>query len=113
MNTGPDVGPSMRADMPGVWSLIRSLGFSSPAAQAEEPFCSVCRGNSLRDPNARDKLIDHVLVRDPIGGSTLTPACTRSILDAEHKRYFKGHDGLMMEEHLSDHYAVTVTFRYD
>ncbi|MEK7546385.1 MAG: endonuclease/exonuclease/phosphatase family protein [Patescibacteria group bacterium] len=113
MNAGPDLRSDMKADMPMVWRRIRALGFSSPAVQAEENFCSVCRGNSLREPSARNKLIDHVLVRDPVGGSSLTPLCTRSLFDADHKRYFRGLDGRMLEEHLSDHYAVTVTFGYE
>lgn len=113
MNAGPEVDPYFKGDMPRVWSRIVSLGFSSPAAQAEEPFCSVCRGNSLRAPSSPSKLIDHVLMRDPVGGSRLSPLCTRSVIDAGHKRYFKGPDGTLMEEHLSDHYAVTVTFGYE
>jgi len=112
MNAGPELGSSIDGDMPRVWSRIRALGFSSPAAQAEQPFCSVCRGNTLRSPGANNKLIDHVLVRDPVGGSSLTPLCTRSVIDAEHKRYFPAYGG-MLEEHISDHYGVTVTFRYE
>lgn len=113
MNTGPDISRDIKEDMPKVWSRIRQLGFTSPAAQAEEPFCSACRGNSLRDPNARSKLIDHVLMRDPVGGSRLEPKCVRSVMDDGHKRYFPGPDGTLMEEHLSDHYGVAVTFSYE
>jgi len=113
MNAGPDVGRTIKGDMPKVWGRIRALGFSSPAAQAEEPFCSVCEGNSLRDPGSRDKLIDHVLMRDPVGGSRLEPKCVRSVIDDGHKRYFPGYGGTLMEEHLSDHYGVAVTFSYE
>jgi endonuclease/exonuclease/phosphatase family metal-dependent hydrolase len=111
MNAGPEIG-SIRPDMSRVWTRIRSLGFSSPAAQAERPFCSVCDGNSLRDAGANDKLIDHVLVRDPVGGSALEPKCVRSVIDGDHKRYFKGYGDTLLEEHLSDHYGVAVTFSY-
>lgn len=113
MNAGPTVAHDIREDMPKVWRRIRSLGFSSPAAQAEDPICSMCQGNSLRDPSSRSKLIDHVLMRDPVGGSELTPLCTRPVFDEGHKRYFPGPGGSLMEEHLSDHYGVTVTFRYE
>lgn len=113
MNAGPELGRSIKGDMPKVWGRIHALGFSSPAAQAEDPFCSVCQGNSLRGPNAPNKLIDHVLMRDPVGGSSLTPLCTRSVIDAKHQRYFPGPNGTLMEEHLSDHYAVTVTFSFE
>jgi len=113
MNSGPEIGSYVRASMPKVWAKIRALGFSSPAASAWPTFCSTCGSNSLRDPGSRNYLIDHVLVRDPIGGSRLTPRCTRSVLDEEHKRYFKGYGDSLLEEHLSDHYAVTVTFSYE
>jgi hypothetical protein len=113
MNAAPGITKAMAEDMPKVWSRLVRHGFESPAVRAETPFCSVCRGNTLRDPSARDKLIDHVLVRDPVGGSRLMPVCTRSLVDGGHLRYFPGYDGRMVEEHLSDHYAVSVTFRYD
>ena len=113
LNAGPEIGRGIKGDMPRVWSRVRALGFSSPAAQAERPFCSVCNGNTLRGPTANSKLIDHVLMRDPIGGSRLEPKCVRSLFDGEHARYFKGYGDGLMEEHLSDHYAVAVTFRYE
>ncbi len=113
VNAGPEIASDIKEDMPKVWSRLLRLGFTSPAAAAERPYCSVCAGNSLRDPSARNKLIDHVLFRDPVGGSRLEPKCTRSVLDAGHKRYFPGYGGTMMEEHLSDHYGVTVTFGYE
>jgi len=112
MNTGPEIGPFI-SDMRRVWSKIMALGFLSPAAQAETPFCSACEGNSLRGPGSRSKLIDHVLMRDPIGGSKLEPKCVRSVVDDQHKRFFKGYGESLLEEHISDHYGVAVTFSYE
>lgn len=111
MNAGPSIGRAIRGTMPSVWRTIVSLGFSSPAARAAVPFCSTCEGNSFRSPDAGNYLIDHVLVRDPVGGSRLTPACARPVLDGRHLRMFRGY-GSLVEAHLSDHYGVSVTFRH-
>ena len=113
MNAGPEIPPYVHAAMPKVWRKIVSLGFSSPAAQALTPFCSTCSGNSLRDADAQSYLIDHVLVRDPPGGSRLEPRCVRPVIDEGHMRYLKGYKDGLIEEHLSDHYGVNVTFSYE
>ena len=43
----------------------------------------------------------------------MTQAIARAPTIPEHARYFKGYGDGLMEEHLSDHYAVAVTFRYE
>jgi endonuclease/exonuclease/phosphatase family metal-dependent hydrolase len=116
LNTGPELKHGITAAESHVWSHILSLGFSSPAAEADDPFCSVCDDNSQRlieQDHPGNSLIDHVLVRDPPGGSTLTPVCTRRMFDTEHEIYYRGYDGQLVEGHLSDHYAVSVSFRYE
>jgi len=116
LNAGPALGHGIGEDMPKVWSHIVSLGFTSPAAEADHPFCSVCDDDTQRRldmPNPGKALIDHVLVRDPHGGSTLIPMGTRRLFDTYHEAYYPGYDGRMVEGHLSDHYAVTVSFRYE
>jgi len=112
LNAGPEIGRHISAAAPKVWSRVQGLGFESPASRARTPFCSTCSSNTLRSPGSKSYLIDHVLYRDPIGGSRLEPACVRSLLDEGHLRYFRGYDGRMREEHLSDHYAVAVSFIY-
>jgi endonuclease/exonuclease/phosphatase family metal-dependent hydrolase len=113
LNAGPEIGRSVSSSMPRVWRKIVALGFSSPAVEAERPFCSTCDGNSLRNPGAKNYLLDHVLMRDPVGGSRLQPRCVRSVLGEGHQRYFPGYDGRLLEEHLSDHYGVAAAFSYE
>lgn len=116
LNTGPGLGHDVTEDEPRVWSRIVSLGFTSPATQADHPFCSVCSDNTQRqieNPNPGNHLIDHVLVRDPPGGSTLIPVNVRRMFDADHLVYYRGYDGQLVEGHLSDHYAVAVSFHYE
>jgi len=116
VNAGPAIGKTVTEDEPRVWSRIVSLGFTSPATQAVQPFCSVCSDNTQRlieSPHPGNHLIDHVLVRDPPGGSTLIPVCARRLLDTDHEAYYPGYDGQLVEGHLSDHYAVAVSFRYE
>lgn len=109
LNAGPeirlaDVSPAM----PRVWSRTMSLGFWSPAASSEDPFCSTCAENTLRD-SLHSYLIDHVLLRDPPGGVELEAACAHPYLDQ--RRVFRGYDGRWVDEHLSDHFGVSVKFR--
>lgn len=116
LNAGPELKNGISALEPSVWSHVLSLGFTSPVTQANEPFCSSCSDNSQRQiehVNPASNLIDHVLVRDPPGGSVLTPVCTRRLFDTEHEIYYRGYDGQLVEGHLSDHYAVSVSFRYE
>lgn len=112
MNAGPAIGDRIKASAPKVWRRIRALGFESPAAAAAYPFCSTCGGNTLRAPGANDYLIDHVLYRDPVGGSMLRPRCVRRVLDEGHLRYIKDYAGRTVETHISDHYGVGVAFSY-
>jgi hypothetical protein len=83
-------------------------GFDSPAARADDPFCSTCSQNTLRD-SIRNYLIDHVLTRDPKGGTELEAVCTRPIFDQ--RRLFRSYDGQLVDSHLSDHFGTAVTYR--
>lgn len=109
MNTGPSRGGDVVEAMPKVWRRIESLWFRSPAACAEPAFCSTCSGNTLRSPTARSYVIDHVLLRDPKGGTELEPVCAHPFIDQ--RRRFPGYDGGLVDSHLSDHYGVIVKFR--
>lgn len=110
LNAGPEIASrNIRPAMPKVWSRTLSLGFWSPAAYCEEPFCSTCAGNTLRSPTAASYLIDHVLLRDPPGGVELEAACAHPYLGET--RVFAGYDGRLVEQNLSDHRGVSVKFR--
>lgn len=120
MNAGPALGGWISESSPNVWNRIVELGFRSPAAQANPPFCSICKDNTLRDVKVsgnkleisyvdKSYLIDHVLTRDPIGGTELETVSASQV--ANQRRVFKGYDGAAVERHLSDHYGVVVEFR--
>lgn len=108
MNAGPDLPDGISPAMPKVWNRLLALGFDSPAARADAPFCSTCAENTLRD-SSRSYLIDHVLTRDPKGGTDLEAVCARPVFDQ--RRVFRGYDGLWVDSHLSDHFGTAVTFR--
>lgn len=120
MNAGPDLSGLITEFTPKVWSHILDLGFYSPAANSDPPFCTICDTNTLRDVKIagnrleisyarKNYLIDHVLVRDPPGGTELKLFLMFPILTQP--RIFKGYDGQLVERHLSDHYGVVVAFR--
>lgn len=109
MNTGPEIGKNISAEKPHVWKRIVELGFSSPVIYANPPFCTMCNSNTLRPKSTKDNLIDHVLVRDPAGGTELVTESVHKFFDQPRK--FAGYDGKPVERHLSDHYGVVVIFR--
>lgn len=118
MNAGPAIGEKISEEAPNVWQRIIDLGFYSAALQIADPiFCTICESNTLRikltDPNQRpakgNTIIDHVLVRDPPGGMRLEPILAYPFFNQLRK--FKGYNGELVEENLSDHYGVVVNFR--
>ncbi|HLD34620.1 MAG TPA: hypothetical protein VJB62_02035, partial [Patescibacteria group bacterium] len=108
MNAGPAIGEEILALAVHVWNRIVEFGFISPAARSLTPFCSMCNDNTLRPNGSKDYLIDHVLVRDPAGGTELKPVCAYPIYDQ--RRIFKGYNGEWVDLHLSDHRGVVVKF---
>lgn len=109
LNAGPQLGNNISETSPKVWRRVRQLGYSSPAAQAKEPFCTICKENTLREKGSTNNyLIDHVLVRDPPGGTTLRPVVTHPYFDQ--RRIFRGYNGEWVDSHLSDHYGTVVKF---
>jgi len=109
MNAGPEIGDNISEEMPMVWKRIMELGFSSPVTEVKEPFCTMCRTNTLRPKSSTDTLIDHVLVRDPAGGTELETESVYKFFDQPRK--FAGYNGEPVKKHLSDHYGVVVIFR--
>ncbi len=109
MNSGPEIGDKISEEMPKVWKRIVELGFYSPVTDAKPPFCTMCSTNTLRPKSSTDSLIDHVLVRDPPGGTELEVASVYKFFDQP--RQFTGYNGETVESNLSDHYGVVVNFR--
>ena len=110
VNAGPEIGSKIDTEAPKVWRHILKLGFSSLAVDVNPPFCSVCEGNTLR-PQSSDSnyLIDHVLLRDPAGGTELEPVSAYPFFNQP--RQLVGYNGEPVESNLSDHYGVVVDFR--
>lgn len=91
-----------------VWASLMRRKFKSPAASAKPIFCSTCADNSLRSSKT-NYLIDHVLYRDPKGGTELEPVCAKPFLDEKYP--IMDYDGRIIDSHLADHYGVEVKFR--
>lgn len=91
-----------------VWGRIARAGFRSAAAEARPAFCSTCADNTLRD-SRRNYLIDHVLVRDPPGGTALEPVCAHPV--ATGTTLVTDELGAAHRTSLSDHYGVVVKYR--
>lgn len=108
LNAGPQLGEDIKEMAPKVWKQVQALGWHSPAAQAEKPFCTLCKENTLRD-ETEEHLIDHVLFRDPPGGVKLQPVATHPVFDQ--RRIFRGYNGEWVDSHLSDHYGTVVKFK--
>lgn len=110
LNAGPQLGNNISETSPKVWRRVRQLGYVSPAAQAKEPFCTICQENTLREKGSiKNRLIDHVLVRDPPGGTKLYPVVTHPYFDQ--RRIFRGYNGEWVDSNLSDHYGTVVKFK--
>lgn len=110
LNAGPRLGKDIKEVALKVWRRVRQLGYVSPAAQAKEPFCTMCEGNMLREKGSKgNRLIDHVLVRDPPGGTRLQPVATHPYFDQ--LRSFRGYNGELVDSYLSDHFGVVVKFK--
>ncbi len=109
VNTGPKVG-TLDAEAPAVWGDVMKYGYVSPAASIPSPWCTICGENTLRGkPGGAGNLIDHVLVRDPVGGTDLVPACADRMFDAPVNVI--GYSGGTVLTDLSDHYGTRVKFR--
>ncbi len=99
MNTGPAAGEWISAEMPKVWKRIIELGFYSSAMDVADPlFCTMCLSNTLRLKSAKNTIIDHILVRDPSGGSQLEPISAHPFFDEI--RRFAGYRGEPVQKHL-------------
>lgn len=110
MNAGPARSDwAVSAAASKVWKRILQLGFRSPVAEAKHPFCTTCRGNTLRGDSTNSYIIDHVLVRDPAGGTELEPVCAHPALDEP--VMIEDYDGQPVVTNLSDHDGVVVKFR--
>ena len=99
----------IRASALKVWYRLVRMGWESPVTYVQPPFCTTCRDNSLRGSNAHNYVIDHVLFRDPKGGTDLVPVCARQLF--HEKVTIKDYNGKLVESNLSDHDGVGVKFR--
>ncbi|HTK04101.1 MAG TPA: endonuclease/exonuclease/phosphatase family protein [Candidatus Eisenbacteria bacterium] len=108
MNFGVANGSYVRDNDRESWDQAVSLGFSSPAAEAQPPLCSSCGDNNLHGDSDHGSLIDHALLRDPSSCPALAPAGASRLYDA--KETIAGHDGRAVETDLSDHYGIRVVF---
>ncbi len=107
MNFGPD-GPGLEGQDTAVWDYAHVLGYSSPAAAAKPPFCTLCPDNTLYGKRS-GQLIDHVLFRNRTGGPELEALCVERLMD---KTVRLGGPESHVVSSLSDHYAVRARFRF-
>jgi endonuclease/exonuclease/phosphatase family metal-dependent hydrolase len=107
MNFGPGLSEAVQGNSPRAWDEAVRLGFISPAAAADPPFCSICPEDTLRGGYA-GHLIDHALALDPPGGATIVPRCADRLFTAP--ATVTGYRGEPVRTHLSDHYGVRVMF---
>lgn len=91
-----------------VWYMAHELGFSDPVAYARPSLCSICPANTFVGDGRRGSLIDHVLLRDPPGGLTVTPTCAQRVFDRPVD--IIGYDGASVSTSLSDHFGIRAKF---
>lgn len=108
MNFGQENGDAVSASSREVWVEANRLGFQSPAAFAEPPLCSACGDNALRGYPSTGYLLDHVMIRNPQSSPALVACGSRRLLDGPAS--VRGYDGELITTHLSDHFAISVTF---
>jgi len=113
LNAGPDWLSGHR-DSHGVFAMATVAGYREPLAALGMPFCSACRSSSFRGPTETERLIDHVLFRQPRGGRgfgpRLHPLGATRLFD-QVVRVPDGRGG-WADTNLSDHYGVSVTFGF-
>ncbi len=107
MNFGPRLSGAIEENSSRAWDEAVRLGFESPAAAADPPFCSICPEDTLRGGYA-GHLIDHALLLAQSRSPALVPRCADRLFTAPET--VTGHGGEPVRTNLSDHYAVRVRF---
>lgn len=102
LNTGP-AADGIDAEWPESFAALTGAGFAAPFLSQSDASCTLCPDNTLRSPDSRPKLVDHVLVRGFAGSSTV-------------ERFFTYPasvpvQGTSMSMHLSDHYGLQATLQ--
>lgn len=107
MNFGGTDG-TLEEESGWVWHLSHELGFSDPVAHTRPRLCSMCPGNTFVSDARTGRLIDHVLLRDPAGGLTVTPTCSERLFDRPVT--VNGYDGKPLATSMSDHFGIRAKF---
>jgi endonuclease/exonuclease/phosphatase family metal-dependent hydrolase len=108
LNAGPNVkGTDLAANQDLTYKLVEDMGFRCPALDAKEPYCTVCRGNTMRSAGAASHHIDHACVR----GGSLTAACARQVLHETRETNLL--DGTRRMLHPSDHAGSFIKFEFN
>ncbi len=105
MNAGPALSSTINASSKTVWDAALQLGFTSPAADSQPPFCSICGDNTLRYGRS-SSLVDHVFIRNAQTGTQLQSRCVDRLFDTP--ATITGYDSKPVVTNLSDHYGVRV-----
>lgn len=108
LNVGPEAA-GIEATHGDIWGDVVDRGFSSPALELERPYCTSCPANSFHDASDAPELIDHVLVHDPEGGTSLAASCSDPVFTQAVE--VRGYDGAAVTTHLSDHFGARFLFR--
>jgi endonuclease/exonuclease/phosphatase family metal-dependent hydrolase len=108
MNAGPDIPKAnIIARTNETWRHIEAQGFLAPTVSLDRQYCTICSHNTLRK-GAPNCVIDHVLLKDPPGGTDLVPTCSYPAMYEQVT--VKGYDGTEVKTNLSDHFGVIVRF---
>lgn len=99
LNTGPNVGETITAELPANWEYILSLGWTDPYLDQSEPTCTWCDTNNL--VSTGNHILDHALVQE------LVAKDPQRILDQTVTIAVEGSGDV--ESKLSDHYGIAIT----
>lgn len=108
LNVGPDA-EGLEPSHEDIWDEVVARGYAAPQLELGRPYCTSCPSNTLHEPTDAPQLIDHVLLRDPPGGTSISASCSDPVLDTLID--IRGYDGETVTTHLSDHYGVRVLLR--
>ena len=104
MNTGPDLEPGIKAELPDNYAKFIAAGLKAPYAKAGAT-CTFCGDNTLvkggSDKGGEAAVIDHVF----LAGTWDSGATGMRIVDSQVTIKVAGKD---MQSHVSDHYGVSV-----
>lgn len=100
-NTSPSGVKGIQAVWPESFKVLTDAGFTDPFIAQSDVDCSLCPGNTFRDPTSGAELVDHVLLRDFSGKATVERIFTDPITIQS--------QGKSVTTNLSDHYGLEAT----